>query len=183
MPANPIAPGRSLESTHHRSPEPDVPRSDGRTPPTRSVCETLDGVLDRIGRSSFRAKFHLTAADVTYARERGPREIESHAARFVAERLAAATPDNDGRQTPMRGHPVFRAQHATATCCRGCLAKHHGIVKHHPLTDEHQTYVVAVIMRWIERELVRHPVDPGGAAQPATRRAPEHTPRPQAVLF
>ncbi len=30
----------------------------------------------------------------------------------------AAEPRNDGKQTPFRGHPVFTAQHATATCCR-----------------------------------------------------------------
>lgn len=79
--------------------------------------------------------------------------MEEHAARFIDERLAAANPHNDGRQTPMRGHPVFRAQHATATCCRGCLATHHGIVKHHPLTGEQQAYVVNLIVRWIEHEL------------------------------
>ena len=32
---------------------------------------------------------------------------------------------NDGKQTPMRGHPVFIAQHATATCCRECIRKWH----------------------------------------------------------
>ena len=69
----------------------------------------------------------------------------------------------------MRGHPVFLAQHATATCCRGCLAKHHGIVKHHPLTDEHQAYVVAVIMRWIERELRRLPHDSCRAPLPPSK--------------
>ena len=144
------------------------PRSSTPTLATRSV-ETLDGVLDRIGRSSFRAKFHLSPADARYARDRGPREIETHAAHFIGERLAAANPDSDGRQTPMRGHPVFLAQHATATCCRGCLAKHHGIVKHHPLTDEHQAYVVAVIMRWIERELRRLPHDSCRAPLPPSK--------------
>lgn len=133
--------------------------------------ETLDGVLDRIARSSFRAKFHLSPSDARYARSHGRQVIEGHALRFVEERLAAANPDNDGRQTPMRGHPVFRAQHATATCCRGCLAKHHGVTKHHPLTDDHTTYVVAVIMRWIDRELARTPID-SARSRPATRRAP-----------
>ena len=78
------------------------PRPGSSTPaPPASSVETLDGVLDRIGRSSFRAKFHLSPADARYARERGPHEIETHAARFIGERLAAANPDNDGRQTPV----------------------------------------------------------------------------------
>jgi hypothetical protein len=34
----------------------------------------------------------------------------------------------------MRGHPVFIAQHATATCCRGCLAKWHDIPAGRALT-------------------------------------------------
>ena len=60
---------------------------------------------------------------------------------------------NDGKQTPMRGHPVFVAQHATATCCRGCLEKWHRIPKGRDLTWEEQEYVVDVIMEWISREM------------------------------
>jgi Domain of unknown function (DUF4186) len=39
----------------------------------------------------------------------------------------AREPANDGKQSPFKGHPVFIAQYAMATCCRGCLAKRHGI--------------------------------------------------------
>ena len=78
-----------------------------------------------------------------------------HAADIIAKRLTAAEPHNDGRQTPYRGHPVFVAQHATATCCRSCLLKNHGIAKGRELTGDEQRYVVDVICRWIERELER----------------------------
>lgn len=145
--------------------------------------ETLDRVVERIGRSPFRAKFHLSPADVRYARGRGRDQIATHAARFIEERLAAANPVNDGRQTPMRGHPVFRAQHATATCCRGCLARHHGIVEHHPLTDEHQAYVVAVIVRWIERELARLPHGSRGTTRPVAAPPRAQNPPGQPALF
>ena len=74
------------------------------------------------------------------------------AAAFVRDRLAPATPANDGRQTPMRGHPVFIAQHATATCCRTCLQINHGIAKGHELSPRERAYVVDVICRWIEIE-------------------------------
>jgi len=47
--------------------------------------------------------------------------IEQHARDFVNECLAPELPKNDGKQTPMKNHPVFIAQHATATCCRKCL--------------------------------------------------------------
>ena len=51
--------------------------------------------------------------------------IRQHAADFIAKREAPAYMANDGKQTPMRGHPVFIAQHATATCCRECIRKWH----------------------------------------------------------
>ena len=75
--------------------------------------------------------------------------VLAHAADFIAQRLAPADPRNDGKQTPFRGHPVFVAQHATATCCRGCLAKWHGIERGRTLTAAEQAYVIDVIGRWL----------------------------------
>ena len=66
--------------------------------------------------------------------------------------LAPAEPANDGRQTPFRGHPVFVAQHATATCCRSRLAKWHHIAAGHLLTAEEQAHAVAAIMRWLDAQ-------------------------------
>ena len=74
----------------------------------------------------------------------------AHAADFVEKRLAPAYPDNDGKQTPMRNHPVFVAQHATATCCRGCLEKWHAITKGRELSPEEKRYVIDVIRHWLE---------------------------------
>ena len=50
------------------------------------------------------------------------------------------------------GHPVFIAQHATATCCRSCLQKWYGIPKGRALTEEEQAMVTDVIMQWISKE-------------------------------
>ncbi|MDH4011678.1 MAG: DUF4186 domain-containing protein, partial [Desulfobacterales bacterium] len=72
---------------------------------------------------------------------------------FVNSRVAPDFPKNDGKQTPMRGHPVFIAQHATATCCRGCLQKWHGIEKGRALNAAEVNYAVALIMGWIERQI------------------------------
>ena len=76
------------------------------------------------------------------------------------QRLAPAAPRNDGKQTPWRGHPVFVAQHATATCCRGCLAKWHGIERGHELSAPEQNHVLSVIARWLEAELARNAIAP-----------------------
>ena len=82
--------------------------------------------------------------------------IRSHASDFVRTRLAPAQIPNDGKQTPMRGHPVFLAQHATGCCCRGCLYKWHRIPAGVQLTEEQQKYIVDVLMAWIEREYNRN---------------------------
>jgi hypothetical protein len=84
---------------------------------------------------------------------RGPEANREHARDLIARRVAPAVPRKDGKQTPYRGHPVFVAQHATATCCRTCLERWHGLPRGRELTPEEQGYVVDVISRWIEREL------------------------------
>ena len=103
----------------------------------------------RLARSKFRARFHLAKEDLSYIAEKGLDTIRRHAADFIRTRLAPVQPSNDGRQTPMRGHPVFKAQHATATCCRGCLAKWHGIAPGHALSETEQAYVTEMIMGWL----------------------------------
>ncbi|WP_336220386.1 DUF4186 domain-containing protein [Citrobacter amalonaticus] len=110
---------------------------------------SFDSLFARLSRSPFRARFRLGTKERQYCWDKGAAVIDQHAADFVAKRLAPAMPANDGKQTPMRGHPVFIAQHATATCCRGCLAKWHYIAQGEPLSEEQQQYVVAVIHHWL----------------------------------
>ncbi len=83
--------------------------------------------------------------------------LRLHARDLITKRLAPAEPYHDGKQTPYRGHPVFVAQHATATCCRSCLLRWHQIPKGRELTREERGYVVDVICRWIEREVANPP--------------------------
>ena len=121
------------------------------------ICETptvYEGDLwKRLSQSKFRSSFSLKANDRNYVSEKGMAKVREHAIDLISKRLAPANLPNDGRQTPMRGHPVFVAQHATATCCRGCLEKWHRIPKGRDLTWEEQEYVVDVIMEWISREM------------------------------
>ncbi|MFT8646216.1 DUF4186 domain-containing protein [Gluconacetobacter sp.] len=120
---------------------------DGTPPPP-----IPDALWQALARSTFRARFHLDAKDRAYLEDRGLPTIMEHAADFIARRLAPARPARDGRQTPWRGHPVFVAQHATATCCRGCLEKWHGFAKDQPLDPTGRAYVLTVIRTWLERE-------------------------------
>ena len=110
-------------------------------------------LFQRLAQSRFRSSFSLKSNDRCYVSEKGMDTIRTHAYDFIGKRLAPADPPNDGKQTPMRGHPVFVAQHATATCCRGCLEKWHHIPKGKELTEKEQDYVVKIIMEWIRRQM------------------------------
>ena len=109
--------------------------------------------FQRLARSKFRSRFHLSAADRQYVAEKGLETIRRHAEDFIRTRLAPANPPNDGRQTPMRGHPVFKAQHACACCCRGCLAKWWKVPKGIEIPPDRQAGIVDFLMAWIGREL------------------------------
>jgi hypothetical protein len=109
----------------------------------------LDDLFEALGRSAFRSRFRLGPADAGYLAERGLPAVLEHARQFVDTRLAPAVRKNDGSQTPMRGHPVFVAQHATASCCRSCLAKWHRIPAGRPLSEAEKDQVLAAIERWL----------------------------------
>ena len=113
--------------------------------------QTIDQALDKLARSKFRSGFHLTKKEQAYLEEKGMEVMRRHAADFVRQKLAPAEPANDGRQTPMHGHPVFKAMHATACCCRGCLNKWYKVPLHRELTDLEQQRIVNLLMAWIRR--------------------------------
>ena len=117
--------------------------------------QLMNNLFIRLGKSEFRSKFKLADKERKYISEKGIETIRQHARDFICKRLAPAEPLKDGKQTPMKGHPVFIAQHATGTCCRGCLLKWHGIQKGIQLTEDQQEYIVSVIMEWINRQLKR----------------------------
>lgn len=118
-----------------------------------SYMQTREQALYKLSRSRFRSSFHLKEKDKEYVREKGMDTIRRHAQDFVRQKLAPAHPVNDGKQTPMHGHPVFIAQHATACCCRGCLHKWYRVPEGVPLTEVQQEKIVNLIMAWIEKEM------------------------------
>ena len=109
--------------------------------------------LESLSKSKFRSSFHLSSKDIKYINNKGLDIIRIHAKNFIKKRLAPACIPNDGKQTQMKNHPVFIAEHATATCCRSCLYKWHNIPKNKALTNEEQKYIVDLIMLWITKEL------------------------------
>jgi len=120
-------------------------------------------VLSRLSQSPFRSRIRLGGRELDYLQKKGMNEVLQHAAEFIEKRLAPASPLNDGKQTPWGNHPVFVAQHATATCCRGCLQKWHQIPKGRELTKEEQQYIIEVIGSWLSQQ--------AGAAETSKRKA------------
>lgn len=107
----------------------------------------------KLAKSRFRSRFHLSKADREYIAEKGIDTIRRHCEDFVRDRLAPANPPNDGKQTPMRGHPVFKAQHACACCCRSCLSKWWKVRPGTEIPQERQRGIVDFLMAWIEKEM------------------------------
>jgi hypothetical protein len=132
---------------------------DGKRNPGRSrgaygwrAARDLDRLLHALDQSPFRGQFRVEGRELDYLLSKGREAVLEHAAGFIAQRLAHANPPYDGRQTPKRNHPGFIAQHATATCCRGCLQKWHDIPKGRELLEEEKRYVLRVIVRWLSQQ-------------------------------
>lgn len=113
---------------------------------------TYDEAFARLSRSKFRSRFHLSAADISYIDRVGIDKIRSHATDFVSSRLAPIPGETDGKQTPMRGHPVFVAQHACALCCRGCMNKWYHVPTDCKMADREIEKTVDFLMLWINME-------------------------------
>ena len=113
---------------------------------------TINEALLKLKESKFRAGFHFSKKERAYVADKGIEVVRTHAQDFVRTRLAPAHPPNDGKQTPMRGHPVFVAQHACACCCRGCLEKWYKVPQGKALSDVQQEKIVNLLMAWIAEE-------------------------------
>ena len=117
------------------------------------MSQVIINKLNSLKKSKFRSSFHLKQKEKEYVKEKGIEEIKKHAYKIINERLKPEIIENDGKQTPMKNHPVFIAQHATATCCRGCLEKWHHIKKNKELTEHEIDYIVTLIIEWIKNNI------------------------------
>lgn len=113
----------------------------------------MENKLLSLSKSKFRSSFKLKEKDIEYVKASGLEKIASHAYDIINKRLRPKIIENDGKQTPMKGHPVFISQHATSTCCRGCLYKWYHIEKDKELTDFEVKYIVNIIMKWIIKQI------------------------------
>ena len=115
----------------------------------------INNKLQELSHSKFRSSFHLRKYMYSYIDEKGLDKVEEQAFDFINKNLVSCNNPKDGKQTPMKGHPVFIAQHACGCCCRGCLEKWHKIPKTRDLNEKEIKYLVALIMEWIRREYTK----------------------------
>ena len=113
----------------------------------------IDDKIMSLSKSKFRKSFHLRKYMISYIEKVGIEKIRKDARYFIETRISDTSNFIDGKQTPMKNHPVFIAQHATATCCRNCLYKWHHIEKDRLLNEHEIDFCVELIMKWIINEL------------------------------
>ena len=114
--------------------------------------EIIDKKLKELSKPKFRSSFKLKKNMIDYINKVGMNKIVNHTYDFINKRIAPKNPINDGKETPMKGHPTFIAQHACACCCRNCLEKWHHIPKNKELTKNEINYIVAILIEWIIRQ-------------------------------
>ena len=117
-----------------------------------NIDKLINNKLLELSKSKFRSSFHLRKYMIKYIDEKGMDTIKRHTADFIEQKLSDEYPINDGKQTPMKGHPTFIAQHACACCCRGCLEKWHHIPKGKKLSRNEKNYIYLLLIKWIENE-------------------------------
>ena len=108
-------------------------------------------MLNKLSKSKFRSSFHLRKYMISYIQKNGLEKIEEHARDLIIKKIGVM-PLNDGKQTPLKAHPVFIAMHATGCCCRKCLFKWYGIKTDRPLTNDEVNFLVKIVMMWIKIE-------------------------------
>jgi len=111
---------------------------------------TIPRKLTSLRKSKFRSKFKLIQKDLDYIAAKGLGTIKEHAYQFINSRVAPEHPKNDGKQTPMRGHPVFLPIMPPPPAAEKCIQKWHGIAKGRALNEKEVQFIVALIMGWIE---------------------------------
>lgn len=143
--------------------------------PHLSLLSTpVDEILESLKQSKFRSSFHLSQKLRAYATDLGEEKVREHANDLLSKRLFPSVQPNDGKQTPMKGHPVFIAQHACALCCRGCLQKWYGIEPDRDMTPEERLRAIELATAWINEDLKREV--PTVKRKPAAKKTAEKKP-------
>lgn len=96
----------------------------------------------------------LTPHERNYAIKKGRSGMRIAAEKRLRRSIGPKEPYRDERQTPWDGkgktHAIlYYAQHATASCCRNCIAVWHNIPVGRELTEEEIEYLTDLLCRYV----------------------------------
>jgi len=98
---------------------------------------------------------------INYALRKGRTELRGAVRRRLEQSIGPATPWRDGAQTTFGGtNPTNYARHATASCCRKCVAEWHGIPEGKALTSDEIDYLTDLAMLYLEERIPELTDDP-----------------------
>jgi hypothetical protein len=95
-----------------------------------------------------------------HARRKGRVLLSAAATQRIRSSVAKAEPVRDGQQTPLSGNILYYAQHATACCCRTCMAYWHNVPKGRDLSETQVTYFTELVMRFVAERMPQLPDEP-----------------------
>lgn len=101
------------------------------------------------GRDKTRPR--LSERDILLIQKIGVPEMKQQAQEIVENKLRHQ-PENDGKQTPRAGHPVYKAMHACNVESRKSLSMAHKVPAGNELDEKYIDAVTNLVMRWIVRE-------------------------------
>jgi hypothetical protein len=117
----------------------------------------------------------LTEKAVNYARRKGRALLRTAAEKQITHLVGSEKHPREGIQTPRENSPnanaIHFAQHATASCCRRCVAEWHGIPEGRALSEDEIMYLTELAMLYI------------GARIPDLEEAPVSIPRRRGVVL
>jgi len=122
----------------------------------------------------------LTQKAVNYARRKGRVLLRAATENQIRQLVGGENHPREGIQTPRETSPhanaIHFAQHATASCCRRCLAEWHGIPEGRALSQDEIAYLTALANMYLEErlpDLGDEPVPvPAARKEPVSKRAP-----------
>jgi hypothetical protein len=99
----------------------------------------------------------LTQNALNYAKRKGRVLLWVAAEKQIRNLVGSAKHPREGIQTPRENSPhanaVHFAQHATASCCRRCVAEWHGIPEGQALSNEEITYLTELAMLYLHARI------------------------------
>lgn len=117
---------------------------------TKTTGILINKILDSLEKSQFRLNQRLWGSDYKIYKDNQDK-VRYDAREILNQKIGIADHPKDGKQTPYHKHPVFTAQHATATCCRGCVLKWYKLPKGRRLTNLELEHFTNLVMAWLAR--------------------------------